>query len=324
MTKKLSYVLIGDPMAVAGTKTKKEPLLSGLWQWHLAFHKYGKKGDVRLIRRREELEEYDCVHVNMTGGNFALLHQIRDELGTSSDTKLITNIDFDVGAWGRNWPYPTLLEKALQCADLVFHVESRGASVLEYVLKRKVYCLPHPVDVHGLDAYKKINRDPYVLNIYHRYYPDITTGYWCIRDLPLYSVLLGYAESHVPALPMYDRYFGHIPFLNAIEIMSRAKFGLDLFHGYNYGRVVVEFAALAVPCVCSETIDACHRLFPDLVVNPFDVKKANELFWKMIKDDDFYQDVFKRAYYAADYYSQKACYERMVQALEDVKDERKN
>ena len=316
--KKYSYVLLGDPYAVEGTKSKKSPLLSGLWQISLAFDKYGKKGDVRLIRRKAEFEEYDCVHVNMTGGNFSLLNHIRDELGTSSSTKLIANIDFDVGSWGKNWAYPGLLEKGLQCADLVFHVESRAAALLEHVLKRPVPVLPHPVDVDGLDAYKKIEREPYVVNVYHRYYPDITTGYWCIRDLPLHSVLLGYVNGKVPPLPMYDEYYGHIPFLDAIDIMSQAKFGLDLFHGYNYGRVVCEFAALAVPCVCSETIDASHRLFPDLVVNPFDVKRANELFREMINDDDFYQDVFKKAYRAVGFYSQKACYDRLVETLEDV------
>lgn len=318
MTKKWSYTLIGDPSAVEGAKTLKTTLLSGLWQWHLAFNKYGKKGDVRLIRRKEEFEEYDCVHVNMTGGNFALLNLIRDELGTSSSTKLITNIDFDVGSWGKNWSYPTLLEKELQCADLVFHVEPRGAALLEHALKRPVPVLPHPVDVNGLDALKKLDREPYVVNVYHRYYPDITTPYWAIKDLPLYFVLLGYAKGPVPSLSMYDDTQGHIPFLDGIDTMSKAKFGLDLFQGYNYGRVVAEFAALAVPCVCSNTIEACRRCFPELCINPFDAKRANELFRKMIKDDAFYEGIYRKAYFATGYYSQKECYGRMAKALEEI------
>ena len=317
--KKLSYCLIGDEAAFEGAKTKKEPVLSGLWQWHLAFDKYGKKGDVRLIRRKEEFEEYDCIHLNMTGGNFALPQMIRDELKNSS-TKFIMNIDFDIGSWGKSFSYPTLLEKGLQYADLVFHVESRGAKILEYILKRPVYCLPHPVDVDGLDKYKKIDREPYIVNIYHRYYPDITLPYWAIHDLPLDSVLLGYNKGTVPSLPMYDHTFSHIPFMEAIDVMSKATFGLDLFHGYNYGRIVCEFAALACPCVCSETIDACNKLFPDLAVNPFDIKKANELFLKMIKDKEFHEDIFKKGYYAASYYSQKECYLRMVKALEETEE----
>lgn len=317
---KLSYCMLGDSMAVAGIEqytNKGVPMLSGLWQWHLAFDKHGKKGEVRLIRRKEELEDYDVVHVNMTAGNFGLPHMIRDQLGESSSTKLISNIDFEVGAWGQ-LTHPTMLEKVMQCADMVFHVETRGADVLTNVLDRPVPALPHPVDVDGIDRYKKTDREPYIANVYHRYYPDITIPYWVIRDLPLYSMLLGYGNGKVPSLPMYDQVFGHIPFVNMLENMSKAKFGIDLFHGYNYGRTVVEFAALAIPCVCSETIDAAHRCFPDLVVNPFDVKKAHDLFTELIDDDEKYIDVFTRAYEAAGYYSQKNCYDRMVEALEEI------
>ena len=315
--KKYSYCLIGDETTLPGLRSKKEPILSGLWQNVSMFDRYGKKGVARLIRRKAEFEEYDIIGLNMTGGNFSLLHHIRDELGNSSSTKLITSMDFDVGTWGTAWTYPTLLEKALQCADLVFHVEPYGAGISEYVLKRKVYCLPHPVDVEGLDAFKKMDREPRVVNVYHRYYSDITTPYWAIKDLPLYFVLLGYAQGKVPSLSMYDVTLGRIPFLDGIEAMAKSKFGLDLFHGYNYGRVVAEFAALAVPCVCSNTIEACRRCFPELSINPFDIKRANELFWKMINDNEFYHEVFSKAYYAVSYYSQKACYERLVKALEE-------
>lgn len=316
--KKYSYVLLGDPMIIEGN-TQKDPMLSGLWLWHRSFDKYGKKGDMRLIRRKEDFEEYDIVHVNMTSGNFALPQRIREELKNSS-TKFIMNVDFDVGSFGRNFSYPTILEKQLQYADLVFHVEPYGANILEYLLQKHVPAIPHPVDVDGLDGYKKEEREPIIVDVFHRYYPDITTPYWVIRDLPLRSVLLGYMTKklNTPALPMYDQYFGYVPFLEAMEIMSKAAFGLDLFHGYHYGRMVVEFAALAVPCVCSKTIDACNRLFPDLSVNPFDLKKANELFKKMIKDEEFHENIFKKAYYEAGYYSQKNSYLRMCKALEEI------
>lgn len=317
MSKKWSYTLVGDPSAFEGTKTKKEPLLSGLWQWSQSFEKYGKSGKVRLVREVEDIDT-DVLHINMTGGNFALPQMYRDALGNSSDIKLVINVDFDVSTWGYNWQYPTLLEKGLQCADMIFHVEPVGTALLEHVLKRKIYCLPHPVDVDGIDKIKKVDRRPYITNVFHRYFPNITIPYWAIRDLPMKKVLLGYTKGNVASLSLYDQTFGHEKFIDALEIMSESKFGLDLFHGYSYGRVPIEFAALSVPCVCSETIAAGHHCFPDLVVNPFDVKKANELFWKMINDDVFYIDVATKAYHAASYYSQKSCYERMVEALEEV------
>lgn len=312
---KPSYCLIGDPVAFESIKSNNDLTLSGLWQWSLAFDKHGNKGDVQLIRRKEELEEFDIIHVNMTGGNFALLHMIRDQLGDSSDTKIVTNIDFDVGNWGRNFTYPTILEKALRCADMVFHVESRGAAVLEHVLKRNIPVLPHPVDVNGIDTYKKVDREPMISVIHHRYYPDPTTPYWATRDLPLNLVLMGYTKGTVPTLAMYDQTIQHAPFKTMIENMSKAKFGLDLFHGYNYGRTVIEFAALAIPCICSETIDAGHRLFPDLVVNPFDAKKVHSLFADLLENDGKYVEVFRYAYEKASFYNQENCYNRFVEAL---------
>lgn len=312
--------MIGDPLAFEAAKTEKTPLLSGLWQWSKAFKKFGAKGSVRLVREAEDIDT-DIIHVNMTGGNLALPQMLRDSLGNSSSVKIVVNVDFDVSSWGANWIYPTLLEKALNCADLIFHVEPVGAKTLEFALKRKVYELPHPVDIVGLDEYKKEVREPYVTNVFHRYYPDITVPYWALRDLPLKSVLIGYGKGTVAPLPMYDVYYSVLPFIEAIDVMSRGKFGLDLFHGYSYGRVVAEFAALATPCVCSETIAAAHRCFPDLVVNPYDVKRANELFWKMIEDDEFANEVcLKKGYYAVKHYSLECCYKRMVEALEEIED----
>jgi ubiquinone/menaquinone biosynthesis C-methylase UbiE len=295
---KLSYCLIGDPHAIDGVKNSGDVVISGLWQWSLAFDEHGKKGDVRLLRRKEEIEEYDIVHINMTSGNLPLPQMIRDELGDNSNTKLVVNIDFDVMQWGANWQYPTLLTKAIDCADMIFHVESTGASILEHVLNRNVHTLPHPVDVVGLDC---------------------TLPYFAQKDIPLYRVLLGHTGK-VPTHSMYDFVYEPRPFIDTIETMASATFGCDLYPGRSYGRSVVEFAALAVPCVCSNTIEASRRCFPALAIDPFDVAGAHKLFETLIDDTDKTVDIYKYAYEAAGYYSQKNSYERMVEVIEELPD----
>lgn len=316
---KLSYCLIGDPHAINGVKNSGEVVLSGLWQWGLAFDKHGKKGDVRLLRRKEEIEEYDIIHINMTSGNLPLPQMIRDEIGDDSDTKLVVNVDFDVMQWGQNWVYPTLLTKAVDCADMIFHVESTGAEILEHVLNRKVHTLPHPVDVDGLDRYKKTVREPTIVTMWHRYIPDATLPFFAQNDVPLHRVLLGYA-GNVSILPMYDFVYKQRDYISTIETMSTAALGCDLYPGRTFGRSVVEFAALAVPCVCSNTIEAARRCFPSLAVDPFDVAGAHKLFMDLIDDEDKISEVYKYAYDAAGYYSQKNCYERMIGAIEDISD----
>lgn len=312
-----SYCLIGDRLAVAGVDDhdKAVPILSGLWQWQAAFKKYGNDGDVRLVRSKDELEEYDIIHINMSAGNLALPQMVAEEL-KDSDTKLVVNVDFDVMQWGANWQYPTLLLKAVDCADMVFHVESTGAKILEHVLKRRVHTLPHPVDVVGLDQYKKTEREPTIVTMWHRYIQDCTLPYFAQKDIPLYKILLGYG-GRVPTLAMYDIARKPQPFVDAIETMSLATFGCDLYPGRTYGRSVVEFAALTVPCVCSNTIEASCRCFPDLAVDPFDVKGANQKFKELVDDEEKLVDIYRYAYNASGYYSQHECYCRMVEAIEN-------
>lgn len=313
---KLSYCLIGDPQAIAGVKNNTDVVLSGLWQWSITFDKYGKKGDVRLLRRKEDLEEYDVIHINMTAGNLALPQMVRDEIGNNSDTKLVVNVDFDVMQWGANWQYPTLLTKAVDHADMLFHVESTGANILEHALNRKVYTLPHPVDVVGLDKYKKTEREPTIVTMWHRYIPDAATPYIAQKDIGLYRVLLGYTGK-VPTLPMYDFVYQRRDYIRTIETMSAAKFGCDLYPGRTFGRTLIEFAALAVPCVCSNTIESANKCFPNLTIDPFNVKKAHELYTTLIDNDDKYVAAYEYAYEAAMYYSQKNCYDRFVDVMEN-------
>jgi len=320
VSQKKSYLLTGDKVAERKwPQVKSEPLsLTGLWLTAKAFNKYGKKGEIRMVIDRSELEEFDIVAVNLTGGNLPLPQVLREELGTDSDTKLVVNIDFQVDNWDSIWTYPILVAKALEAADLVFHVEPVGAAFLEHALKRRVYVLPHPVDLEGLDRIKKTERDPTIVTVYHRHSGGITTPYFAQKGLPLYRILLGYIGGKVPASAMYDLALGYMPFRDAMEIMSKAKFGYHVHHGYTVGRAICEFAALCVPCICSNTCEACRRLFPSLSTAPFDIKRQHDLIEKLIEDDDKYVESFMYAYKEVDYYSLENCYKRMCRAVEEV------
>ena len=314
---RLKYVLIGDERAVSDTRNRKDCLLTGLWGWSRAVSRYGDRGDVRLLRRIEDLEEYDVVHVNLTGGNWALLDVVGDVLKESS-TVLMANIDFTVANWD-NFPYFVMIKKMFSHVDIPFHVEPVGASALSHVLDRRVFYLPHPCDIECLDRHKQADRENYITSVYHRYHSMINCLWMAQINVPLHRVLLGYAKGNVPALPMFDSVFPHLPFMEAIDIMSRGRFGLDLFPFPVAGRAVIDFAALAVPCVCSNQIYSCKELFPDLCIEPFDVKRANSLFLELIDDDEKYERIFKKAYYGVSFYGYKACYRRLVEAFEEVK-----
>lgn len=319
MTKtELSYVLIGDEQAVAGVRSKKDCLLTGLWSWHAAVNRYGSKGDVRLLRRLEDFENHTLIHVNLTGGNFGLLEYV-GELLKDSSTKLMANMDFTIANLD-NFPYSNLIKTVFKHVDIPFHVDPAGAKALEHLLGRKVWTLPHPCDIECLDKHKKEDREAYITTFYHRYHSMVNVLWLAQTKVPLYRVLVGYTKGKVPALPIFDQTLGHIPFMELVDVLSRSKFALDLFPFPVMGRAVIEAAALAVPTVCSNEIEACRRCFPDLCINPWDVKKSNELFNELIKDDDKYIEIFKNAYLKAEYYGYKACYNRLEQALEEVEE----
>lgn len=320
---KISYLLIGDDSAVAGTRTKKDCLLTGLWSWSRAVERYGDKGNVKLLRRQEDIEDIcDVCHINLTGGNFGLL-EYAGELLKNSSTKLMANIDFTISNWDA-FPYSTMLKTVFKHVDIPFHTEPVGAKALSHLLGgRQVWTLPHPCDIECLDKSKKEDREPYIATFHHRYHPMVNVLWLAQTEVPLYRVLIGYAKGNVPTLSLFDHVYSHIPFMEAMDVLSRAKFALDLFPFPVHGRAVIDAAALAVPTVCSSQIESCRRCFPELCIDPWDVKKANELFNELIKDNEKYIEVFKNAYLKAEYYGYKACYNRLVQALEEVKEKKK-
>jgi len=142
---KLKYLLIGDSR---GNKFQKEPesnelKLAGLYQWSNVFREFGNGGDIQPYWRKEDLEEYDIIHINYTPSNNQLPQWVKEELGNSSSSKIVINVDLDAKQWGQNFAYNILsMRKDLECADVLFHVEPHGAELLEHLIGRKVCVNP--------------------------------------------------------------------------------------------------------------------------------------------------------------------------------------
>lgn len=300
---KLKYILIGDNKGRDHLNAAPEDSrlqLSGLYQWANAFKRFGKGGTIDALWRREDLEEYDIVHINMTPSNLQHISVIRDELGESSSTKIVCNVDLDVAHWSVNYSYyMTSLVRELEKADILFHVESTGANVLSHLMDRKVHVCPHPVDVSGIYDHMKKEREPIAGIMFHRYTGESMVPYIALRKIPLRRVLFGYTpigkQAAVANAGMYDDILPHQGFNTHIEELSKMFLGCDLYNGFTYGRAVVEMAALAIPTVASNTIEAARHLFPETAVNPFDTKGAEEKFKRIISDPDFADSVLLTA-----------------------------
>lgn len=313
--------MIGDPAAASQSLSASTPNLSGLWLWSRAFREYGKDGDIRIIWRKEDLEEWDVIHINYTPSNIQLPSIIREELGYSSSTKLIINVDLDISYHGINWAYWTpIMIKELKMADVLFHVESTGAQYIEEMLDREkqVHTLPHPVDVRRLYDFKKTDREDFIACIFHRYHPDTITPYIATKGLPLRKHLFNYQDKEgkfAASQGCWDKIIGSTTPMEYINQVNKALIGCDLYRGYTFGRTVVEFAALGIPTVCSNTIEASKYLFPKTCVDPFDIKSAKERL-SLLLNNEFANNILIYAHEHCAWYGLEKRYEEMIKILE--------
>lgn len=323
MSRKLSYILIGDPkgrdMANKGA-TPEDIQLSGLYLWARAFSENGSEGKIDVFWREEDLEDFDICHINYTPSNIQLPTVIRDEIGNSSSTKLVMNVDLDVSQMSPSWAYhTTAMVKELKMADHIFHVEPKGAEILSHLLDREVKVNPHPVDVSRLYDCIKNEREPVISTIYHRYTAETMIPYIAQKNVPMRRLLFGYtAGSHhyVANQRMYDQILPYMPFKEHIEEISKSAIGCDMYRGFAYGRAPIEFAGLCIPAVISNTLGCAERLFPHTSVDPFDVKGAESIFLRLINDMDFANEVITTAHKACGYYSLSESYTRFLEMLE--------
>jgi len=319
MTGKLSYILIGDPKGKELANGTNKLQLSGLYLWSSVFEQFGKSGTMDTLWRKEDLEDFDVVHINYTPSNLQLPELIKEELGNSSSTKIVMNVDLDVSIISQNWAYYTqVLTRGLKVVDKIFHVEPKGAQILSHLIDKEVEVCPHPVDVSMLYDHIKKEREPMVGVLFHRYTPDTLIPYIALRGIPLRRVLFGYIASKpqtVANAGMYDNIMLYTNFQEHIEEFSKSGLGCDLYSGYSYGRATIEMAALGIPAVVSNTI-AASSLFPETSVHPFDTKGAEEKFKKLISDEEFVNTVIETAHKGCGYYSLKSSYNRFIQMLE--------
>ena len=318
---KLSYCLIGDDRGKSVVNAEKGSIqLSGLYLWSRAFNHYGKSGTIEPFWRGEDLEDFDIIHVNYTPSNNQLPTIIKDELGTSSSTKLVLNVDLDIRYWGANWAYYlTNFKRDLKMADVLFHVEQHGAELIEHLIGDKININPHPVDVTNLYDFMNGNREPIIGTIFHRYFPNTIIPYAAQMNIPLRRILFGFQPTGktgiVANAGMYDQILKYQHFRDYVKELAKCQIGCDLYEGFSYGRATVEFAGLGVPAVVSKTIGASN-LFPQTSVDPYDVKGAELLFKRLINDAEFCNEVILDAHEGCKMYSLQNSYKRFLEMLE--------
>ena len=263
----MRYLLFSYLPVPKAAERRRGLTISGLYHWAQVFS--GEIGAPPL----DSLSDYDIVHLNFTGGSLGHVHRIAEACRRSLHTKFILNVDYSVDLWSNNIPFPTLFLKEIDQVDLIFHVEPRGAALLETALKRHVPVIPHPVDVSSLASVAfQIERQPILSVISHRYDNDYMEA-WLLAETirqetgvatALFLCNANAQQDFVDrVLPMFSGGCVWSDYDDFIYRIAESSVVYDTASLSTFGRVVGECAAMGVPVVCNDSCFAGRELFPE-------------------------------------------------------------
>lgn len=121
------------------------------------FHQWLKVFGGQMIHEDETLTDgdFDMIHLRMTRDNLPAINQLRNQIGNNSITKIVASVDLPVFYWTQTGDYWCRLLKALEKADIIIATDFSLAQKLSKDVNRRVYELPHPIDLNRIQSFKK-------------------------------------------------------------------------------------------------------------------------------------------------------------------------
>jgi glycosyltransferase involved in cell wall biosynthesis len=111
---------------------------------------------------------------------------------------------------------------------------------------------------------------------------------------------------------MFTELIQRIPYPDYVQILSQALINVDITYDYTYGRGIVDAAALKVPTVGSDTIEAMRDIWPELTITPGKDWQMETIVKKLLDNEDWRDLMAQRGTDHCEIYSQKNSYERMT------------
>ena len=287
---------------------KVPTMIGGFYNWHRTF---GKNGFFNLFKAKEgRLKEYDIIFIGMSRPELEdrCATQIREELGDSSDTKLVVCIDYAVELWQGTFQ-PRALEYELKAADMVFVSEPCMQNHVQALLKgeKPVHHIPHPSQIDHLSKLEEPYdmRDEDIVVIIHRYDNNWLAPF-LVTDKIGYNTHAVCLDNNlgVHLYPFFKYIEQGKEFTQYLSWLAKKKLVVDSYHKiHTYGRSPVDCACIGVPCIGTNWTWAQKKLWPDLTVEPGYVYDQRLLVKKIMEDEDFYHSCVEKAKAQLDYFS---------------------
>jgi len=324
MTKNMKFLHLCTRL----TNTMKEsmsyvPMLPGMYNWINVF-----KGNVAPYKlAKDNLEDYDCVQINMSPVDFPMIMQAARKLKNSS-TMLVLNNDYVAEHWGALNINPTEYMEIQKLGDMVFGTEPYQTSCMI----DGAYCLPHPHRVDILKHYRLDISDEdkkgKVGALFHWWERQMTLPSILFNKLQdrghklnthLYAFNFDACDNKKWAKVLFDHNMQGFRYPTFIKEMMTLQLFVENCGYHTYGRTTVDSAALGVPTIGTNRVFSMRHCFPNMCYDPVDMKKGVEIAEKVLKGGKWLDEQMSIAYDKSDFFNYDNSRERFMIAYNESK-----
>ncbi len=327
MTRKIKFLHVCTKL----TKAMKDsmqfvPMLPGMYNWINVFR--GKVMPYKLAM--DELEDYDCIQMNMAPVDFPTIMEVKEKLKNSS-TMLVLNNDYVAEHWGRLGINPTRYFVIQRMSDMLFGTEPHQVSCMI----DRAYCIPHPHRVDILKHYRidmseedKKDKKTKVGTLFHWWEGQAMLQSLLFKKLEMkgyrltthiYSFDSRHADSQVWSRLLYDELHKTVEYPKFLKEMMTLGLFVENSMFHTYGRATVDSAALGVPTIGTDRVFSMKHCFPNMCYDPVDMKKGVEIAEKVLKGGKWLEEQMDIAYEKCEFFNYTNSRERFMKAYEESK-----
>ncbi len=271
------------------------------------------------IINKESIKSYDIIHMNLAPNDLDLALEVRAILGKDSETKLICQADHSVDIMNGAFNFQ-LLKQALNAADYVMGVEEYQIKLLKHLTDKPVLFVHNPIDIDFVRGVAKAQQENRIGVISHNYLGNEAYVAQAFYDKRYPVDLLFYqGDDAIRLMKTYTNVYGSTDYLKYLQLLTQYKVLVDTHLSYSIGRSCMDAAALGIPMICSERSESAKYLYPDTLVNPYDVGRISELTDRLMSDIVFYKEVAETAHERAKEFDLYRLKDKLLEGIFNLK-----
>ena len=126
-------------------------------------------------------------------------------------------------------------------------------------------------------------------------------------------------DDAIRLMKTYTNVYGSTDYLKYLQLLTQYKVLVDTHLSYSIGRSCMDAAALGIPMICSERSESAKYLYPDTLVNPYDVGRISELTDRLMSDIVFYKEVAETAHERAKEFDLYRLKDKLLEGIFNLK-----